>query len=132
MNHNSFTPLTLQADPQPLSCSLPLSLCLSLPSSSHCCFGLLSFCVLPFGFSLSFYFPPCPSLFFSSSLSVFDFHSPSAAQGMFSFQMKAKKSCDKVVVCVCVCLLMCVFVCTLGAASHINLVHTKSFRATQQ
>lgn len=112
MKHNSFTPLTLQADPQPLSCSRSLSI--SLPPSLSW-FGLLSLCVLPFGFSLSFYFPLRPSLFFP----VFDFHSPSAAQGMFSFQMRAKKSCDKVV---CVHLFVCV--CT-GPFSSANgeLVH---------
>lgn len=48
----------------------------------------------------SFYSHPCPP----PSLYVSEFHSPSAAQGLFSFQMRARKSCDKVHFCLCVCM----------------------------
>lgn len=68
-----LTPLTLQADPQLLSCSLPFPLPLVR--------GLLSPDVLPFGFSLfHFYFSPCPCFFFFFT-SIFDFHSPSVSWG---------------------------------------------------
>lgn len=65
----------------------------------------------PLAFLFHFISIPVLLSFFSLSLSVFDFHSPSAAQGMFSFQMRAKKSCDKVV---CECVFVCVCVCALG------------------
>lgn len=77
--------------------------CFACPPPSLCFFSLLSPCVLPFGFS---HFIPSlvlfsPPLSRSLSLHVSNFCSPSAAQGLFSFQMRAKKSCDKVMgVCV--------------------------------
>lgn len=121
MSHNSFTPLILGADPQPLSCSLTLAASLSpscpppaptspIPSP----FPGLAFyhsVFSPLAFLFHFISIPVLLSFFSLSLSVFDFHSPSAAQGMFSFQMRAKKSCDKVV---CECVFVCVCVCALG------------------
>lgn len=99
--NNSFTPQLLQADPA-LFCLSPPSLCFS---------SLLSPCVLPFGFS---HFIPSPVLFSFLSVSVSlspslplhvsNLSSPSVAQGMFSFQMRTKKSCDKVIwVHVCKC-----------------------------
>lgn len=78
---------------------------LPFPGSAfyHSVFSPLAFLIL---------FPsPSSSFFFFLSLSVSDFHSPSAAQGMFSFQMRAKKSCDKVV---CVCVFVCVYVLGLS------------------
>lgn len=86
MNHNSLTPLILQADPRPPSCPPPS---LVRPLITQCSPLWL----------LSFHPHPCPPPFFLLFMS--NFHSPGAAQGVFSFQRRAKKSCDKVVrVCV--------------------------------
>lgn len=116
MNHNSFTPPILQADPQPLPCTP--SCCLSSPPPFP------FFLVWPFItqhsplWLFSFYSHPRPllslSFFLSLSHAVTDFHSPSAAKGMFSFQMKAEKSCDKVV---CVSVFLFVRACA-GSPSH--------------
>lgn len=79
-----------------------------------------------------FYFLPRPSisLFFPFSFSVFDFHSPSTAQGMFSFQMRAKKELWQGGVCafVCVCALgpSVLQIGERGGASYINLILTKA------
>ncbi len=122
MNHNSFTPLTLQADPQLLSCSRSLSL--PPPSPSLPWFGLLSLRVLPFGFSLSFYFHPCPSLFFLLSLSLTSIL-PARPRACSHFRRELKRVVTRWCVCVFVCLLCMCWASQLGVASHINLLLTK-------
>ena len=132
MNHNSFAPLILGADPRPLSCSLTLAASLSpscpppsrppslpLPGLAfyHSVFS-------PLAFLFHFISIPVLLFLFFLSLSVFDFHSPSAAQGMFSFQMRAKKSCDKVV---CVSVYLFVFararVCVCASGLSVRELH---------
>lgn len=77
LRHYNEPQLFHTADPRgrstaPVLFSVSLSLKLPpLTPPSLPWFGLLSLCVLPFGFSLSFYFHPCPSLFFFFFLFLF-------------------------------------------------------------